>query len=304
VTTRYPLWQQERFVERMDAGQGYIPDAPEMRRETLITSVIDARPIQVLRVAGPTWITLWAAAFTGGAFILPVFHLYTAAVVCGVLAVAAVLVWLYRSAREHPEAESKDAGLGLRLPLYVSGPAAVGWWGMWITMLGDSTAFASLVFGVFFYWTARPDFPPEGAVHADPSLSFLALGLVAGAWALTLGARMLNRRGRGALAMLCLTAGPILALAGGAALVGAVWLPGLAPTTHVYPAMMWALVLWTVAHLGAGVVMQLFCLFGLLTDDFNARRDAPLWNVALFWHFMGLTVLVTVAAVALLPRLV
>ena len=303
VTSRYPLWDQDRFVERIDRGQGYLPDAPEMRRETLITSVIDARPLQVLRVPGPTWITLWAAAFTGGAFILPVFHLYWAAGVSGALAIGTVLLWLYRSARQHPEAEAKDAGLGLRLPLYASGPSSVGWWGMWITMLGDSTAFASLVFGVFFYWTARPDFPPPGALHADLALALLALGCCAAAWALTLGARMLTSRGREGLAMLALTGAPLLAVLGGGALLLAVWLPGLSPTTHVYPAMMWALVLWTAAHLGVGVLMQLFCLLGLLTNDFNARHDAPLWNVALFWHFMGLTVLVTVAAVALLPRL-
>ena len=29
---------------------------------------------------------------------------------------------------------------------------------MLITMLGDMTAFVSLVFGYFFYWTSRPDF--------------------------------------------------------------------------------------------------------------------------------------------------
>ncbi|WP_082483560.1 cbb3-type cytochrome c oxidase subunit I [Rubellimicrobium mesophilum] len=301
VTSRYPLWDQDEFVERANAGQGYIPDAPEMRRETLITSVIDARPIQVLRVAEPTWITLVAAFFTAGAFILPVFHLYTLAGVSGALAIATVVVWLYRSARDHPEAETKDAGLGLRLPLYVSGPAAVGWWGMWITMLGDSTAFASLVFGVFFYWTARPDFPPEGAVHADLPLALASLALIAVAWALTLGARMLNTRGRPWLATLCHAIGPVLTLAGGAALVLAV--RDLDPTTHVYPAIMWALVVWTTAHLGVGVLMQLFCLFGLLTADFGPRHDAPLWNVALFWHFLGLTALVTVACVALLPRL-
>jgi cytochrome c oxidase subunit 1/cytochrome c oxidase subunit I+III len=303
IATRYPVWQQDKLVERMDAGRFYLPDATEMRRETLVTSVIDARPLQVLRVPGPSWITLWAAAFTGGAFILPVFHLYWAAGVSGALATVAVLVWLYRSARAHPGTEMKDAGLGLRLPLYVSGPAAVGWWAMWITMLGDATAFASLVFGVFFYWTARPDFPPDGADHASVALALLALLALAAAWALTLAARMLNKREKGALAMLCLSAGPVLALAGGAALVASVRLPGLDPKAHVYPAMMWALVVWTAAHVVVGVLMQLFCLVGLLTNDFTPRHDAPLWNVALFWHFLGLTVLVMVAVVAGLPRL-
>ena len=46
----------------------------------------------------------------------------------------------------------------LRLPLYASGPASVGWWAMFITMVGDGTAFASLVFGYFFYWTIHRRF--------------------------------------------------------------------------------------------------------------------------------------------------
>ena len=114
---------------------------------------------------------------------------------------------------------------------------------------------------------------------------------------------MVNARGRPWAAALCHAVAPVLAAAGGAALMGAVWLPDLDPTAHVYPATMWVLVLWTVVHIGLGILMNLFCLFGLLVGDFTPRRDAPLWNVSLFWHFLGLTMLVTVCAVAVLPRL-
>ena len=41
-------------------------------RETLVTTTLDAEPIQCLRVPGPSFATLVAAAFTGGVFILPV----------------------------------------------------------------------------------------------------------------------------------------------------------------------------------------------------------------------------------------
>ena len=182
VSTRYPLWDQPKILERIDGGRFYLPDAEEGLRETLVTSVIDARPIQIQRVTGPAWITMAAAGFTGGAFILPTFSIYGPAAICGALAATCVIVWLWTSTARVPEAETKDAGLGLRLPTYASGPDAVGWWGMWITMLGDATAFASLVFGFFFYWTARPDFPPAGAAHADPYLAALFAGLAFGAW--------------------------------------------------------------------------------------------------------------------------
>ncbi|ASJ70601.1 hypothetical protein IMCC3135_02440 [Granulosicoccus antarcticus IMCC3135] len=48
-------------------------------------------------------------------------------------------------------------------------PESAGWWGVWIIMLGDATAFISLVFGFFFYWTTRSDFPPAGSQRLTPS---------------------------------------------------------------------------------------------------------------------------------------
>ena len=101
-------------------------------------------------------------------------------------------MWLWTGTAEIPEKPEKDVGLGLTLPIYVSGPSSVGWWAMFITMIGDLTAFVSLVFGYFFYWTARPDFPPEarrGLVCGGPCLALVLLG---GRWLLTVMARRWN----------------------------------------------------------------------------------------------------------------
>ncbi|WP_235829843.1 cytochrome c oxidase subunit I [Frigidibacter oleivorans] len=301
IHTRYPLWQQERILERMDAGRYYLPDAEAGQRETIITSVIDARPLQVLRLSGPTWVTMLAALFTGGTFILPTFKMYAPALICGVLAAMTVLYWLWTATARIPERETVDAGLGLKLPVYVSGSGSVGWWAMWITMLGDSTAFASLVFGVFFYWTARSDYPPPGSDHADPWLAGAALAAALLSWGLTLVARGLNRRRRRG-ARLALAAALPATMAAGAALFYALRLPGLDPVTHVYPASMWVLVVWAGAHLGLGLVMQGYCLAGLTFGRITPRHDAPMWNVSLYWHFLALTMLVTVATLAVVPR--
>ena len=300
VTSRYPLWDQPQIVERMDAGRYYLPDAEEGKRETLITSVIDAEPLQVQRVTGPAWITHAAAIFTGGAFIFPTFHVYPPAIVCGVLAVACILYWLWTSTARPPEADSKDVGLGLRLPTYASGPASAGWWAMWITMLGDATAFASVIFGFFFYWTARPDFPPEGAAHAEPLLVAIAAAGMVASWGGTLWARGANRRGSVSLARGALVAAPLLAGIGGVALIGSVWM--LEPTTHVYPAILWALAIWVVVHTGVGVIMQGYCLAGSIFGKMTPRYDADIWNVSLFWHFHVLSAVVACAVMGLAPE--
>ncbi|MBE3637625.1 cytochrome c oxidase subunit I [Mangrovicoccus algicola] len=303
ITSRYPLWQQEGLLERMDAGGCYLGDAPEGLRETLITTVLDARPILVQRVTGPTWITLAAAGFTGGLFILPVFKLYWPALACGAGAMAAILWWLWRDTARPPEAARKPVGLGLSLPLYATGPASVGWWGMFITMLGDMTAFASLVFGFFFYWTAGDDFPLPGAGHGQPVLCGLAAACYGGGWAAMRLARGWNRGGRVGRARLARAAAPVLALAGALAMAGAVWLPGLDPASHVYPAMLWAFAVWTVVHSVPGLVMPLYCLAGSLRGKLTPAHDADLWNCTLYWHFLLITALVSAAVLGPIPRL-
>ncbi|WP_299817470.1 cytochrome c oxidase subunit I [uncultured Jannaschia sp.] len=301
ITSRYPLWDQEQIVERMDAGRYYLPDAETGERETLVTSVIDARPLHIQPVTGPAWITHVAAGFTGGAFIFPTFHLYPPAIVCAVLAVAAIIYWLWTSTARPPAQRMRDAGLGLRLPTYASGVNAPGWWGVWITMLGDATAFASLVFGFFFYWTARPDFPPEGALHAAPVWVALATGAFALSWGATVAARRVNRDGAEGRAMALLAGGAALTVLGGAAVILSVL--ALDPVSHVYPALMWALMVWLVAHGGVGLVMQLYCVAGLAAGKLTRDFDADLCNITLFWHFLALTAVTVGAVLGIAPRL-
>src|SRR5690606_37812223 len=113
--------------------------------------------------------------------------------VSGLLAVAAILWWLWTSTAWPPEADSKDADLGLRLPIYVSGPDSVGGWAVWISVLGDATAFASPTFAVSFYWTAQPASPPSAARHARAGAFGLPGAGFAARWSLTVAARHMNR---------------------------------------------------------------------------------------------------------------
>jgi len=161
IDCRYPLWDQDHLMRDVDEGRYYLPDAEEGFRETLVTSVIDAQPQQCLRVPGPTFLAFWSALFTGGAFILATYHWWWLAIASSFVAFILIVTWLWTGTAWIPEQESKDVGLNLTLPIYVSGPTAVGWWAMFITMLADITAFVSLIFGYFFYWTIHRDFPPH-----------------------------------------------------------------------------------------------------------------------------------------------
>ncbi|MGY1424275.1 cytochrome c oxidase subunit I [Lysobacter sp. A289] len=303
INTRYPLWDQPGLMREVDAGHFYLADAPEGKRETLVTSTIDAIPEQCLRVPGATFVTLWAALFTGGTFIFPVFGWYVAAGISAAFALVTILTWLWTGTALIPEKPAKDVGLGLSLPLYASGQASVGWWAMFITMIGDMTAFASLIFGYYFFWTVHDDFPADPAAGPGMLWPSIALGLVLLAWAGTMLARGLNRRDRRVGFYLATGAAATLALAGAAALFAGPWLSGMDPTRHAYPATVWLLVGWTAAHIAIGVIMQLYCIARRAAGRMTAEHDIDICNVTLYWHFVAITVLVTVATIAGFPLL-
>jgi cytochrome c oxidase subunit I+III len=301
IDSQYPLWDQPNFMRDVDEGRFYLPDAEEGKRETLVTTPIDAEPVQCLRVGSNTFLTLVAALTTGGVFIFSTFHWWWLALVSGIAALATILVWLWTGTAPIPEKPEKDVGLGLRLPIYVSGSASVGWWAMLITMLGDFTAFISLVFGYFFYWTARPDFPPDPAPGPGTFWPSMALALLLGAWFLTVMARRWNRADSSALYYAAIGTASALAAAGIAALIAGPWTTGLDPRSHVYAATVWILAIWTAVHAAVGIVMHLYCVARRLAGRMTARHDIDIVNVTLYWHFVAVAAAITVAVTAGFP---
>ena len=303
VNSRYPLWDDKDFLRKIDEGEGYLADAKEGRRETLVTSVLDAQPILVLRVGGPGWLPMIAAIGLGAVFIFMAFKWWLPMGLGAIVFLTAVLRWLWTGTAEIPEKETKDIGGGKRVPLYVSGYKSTGWWAMFITMTGDLTAFLALLFGYFFFWTIHPDFPPPGMFGPGWLWPAISGFLILLAWALTLGARLVNSRGRSGLARLFLLLGALAALGGGLALMAGPWTTGLDPTAHAYPAIVWALVLWILAHLATGMLMQGYGFARLLYGKATPTHDADLWNITLFWHFAAFSGVLTAIVIGGFPYL-
>jgi cytochrome c oxidase subunit I+III len=298
VSSRYPLWDQPDLTGRVDAGEFYLADAPEGKLETLVTTVVEAQPIQCMRVSGPSFLPMTGAAFTGAAFILATFHLYVLAGVSTALAGAAILWWLWRDTAPVPEQEHKDVGLGLLLPIYASGPRSCGWWGMFITMLADVTAFLSLVFAFYYFVAINEDYRLDALAM---EVLWPLMGLV-GAVAVAATTWAVRRRGiGGATGAGVLAAVAVLACLSGAALLVGPAMAGVAPTSHALAAMIWTLLGWSAVHVALGVVMLLFCAAASMTGRLDRMHDAYLWNTELFWHFTSFTVAVSVLVVLLLP---
>ena len=303
ISSRYPLWEQPNFVDDVDKGRFYLPDAEEMKRETLVTTVLDGKPLHCLRVPGPSFMPMIAAIMTGAVFIFATFHWWTLTITAMVLSIASIIIWLWRGTAQIPEKAEKDVGLGLKLPLYKSGPDSIGWWAMFITMTGDATAFVGLIFGYFYFFTIHADFPPPTAVGPGVFWPSIALLLFASAWTAALFARILNRAGRVGPARGLMAAGSVASLAASATLLWGPFTNGLDPSAHVYPATVWVLAIWTAVHGGVGGLMLGYCLARSYADRMTPEYDIDISNVALYWHFAGGTALVTVATLAYFPML-
>jgi cytochrome c oxidase subunit I+III len=304
IDSRYPLWDQPDFVRDVDEGRFYLPDAEEGKRETIITSVIDATPQQVMRLPGPSFLPLIAAVTTGGFFVFGTYHLWWLALASLAAAIGVICYWLWTGTAIIPEKEEKSIGLGKSLPIYVSGSASVGWWAVFITMLASQAAFWCLIFAYFFYWSLRPDFPPAGSEGPGVIWPALGGGLLLTAWTLTLAARSRNRADSPVSFYLALGLAIVLAAAGTAALLAGPWLTGLTPTRHVYDATVWLLVLWSALHVFTGVIMQAYCLARRAAGRMTATHDVDMEDTVLFWHFVTFTVVVTVAVIAGFPLVV
>ncbi len=301
VRSRYPLWEQKTLAAEVNAGEWYLPDAREGRRETLVTSVLDAEPEQVLRVGGTSYVTILSALTLATVFVALTFKWWLLTAAAGSAFLAAVVYWLWNGTNEVPDVPEKDIGHGISLPLYASGVKSTGWWAMFITMTGDASAFASLVFGYFFFWTIHADFTGG---EEGPGLFWplLALALFVLSWAATLGAREANRRGGRSFVNLLLVAAVLLAAAGSAAGLAGPWFTGLDPVRHVYPAIVWLLVIWTAAHGVVGIFMQLYCLARSLAGRMSPAHDMDIRNVTLYWHFMLAAAVITFSVVGLFPE--
>jgi cytochrome c oxidase subunit I+III len=171
-------------------------------------------------------------------------------------------------------------------------------------MLADFTAFMCVIFGYFFFWTIHDDFPPAGMNGPGviwPGIAAVSLLL---AWTFTLLARRWNRMDWAAGFYLGIAAAILLALGGAAALLAGPWFTRLDPSSHVYPATVWLLVIWTAFHVVIGVVMHAYCVARRMARRMTARYDCEIVNVAVYWHFVALTVVITVAVIAGFPLLV
>jgi cytochrome c oxidase subunit I+III len=306
IPSRDPLWDRPELNEEVEKGRWYLPGAPTGGREALVTSPVTGEPEYILQIPGePSWSPFIGAVFTAAFFLLLTVKLVVPALVCGVVAVAAVLVWMWDT-DPGPTREPADIGGGIVLPVYMTGSSSHSWWGTVVFLLVAASILACLVFAHFYLWTVHGEaWPPDGARlpgFAWPGAA--ALLYLAGSALVALGSRRLDAgawSGPWGFFRLALGAAVVLAALAFAAHLYGYWQAGLRPADSGYAATVYAFVALQGQFAAALLVMGLFTLAKSFAGMLDGVRRQTFDNTMLMWHYTTAQALVTLAIVQLFP---
>ncbi len=287
ITSRDPLWDQPGLKEDVNAGRYYLPGALTDRRETIITSPIEAAPQYLARLPGPGWTPVLAAVFTAAFFLLLTVKFVTLAAICAVLAVIIILAWMWDSDPE-PVA-TVDVGGGARLPTYVSGPSSHSWWAMVILLLVGGVLYLSYIFSYLYLWTVSPQAWPAANGQAIPSLAWSAVSgilLLSSSAMMFVASRLLAQRrliGWLFVPLMLLATAAMLASLG--VEIAAHWETGLRANVSSYGAMVYLASFLQLQLVLPLVIMMGFVLARWLAGRLNRVRRVTFDNLHLFWQY-------------------
>ena len=213
VSAREPLWMQAGLPQEVEAGRHWLPGTVFGGRETLVTSVRDAHPLYLLRLPGDGWRPFIAAAGTAGFFLLLTAEQTLLAFGCALVAVVAVLQWLWCADRS-PPVQAAQVAQAVVLPVGAGHwSRSHAWWAMIVLIAVDMTVFACFVYAHLHAAMAADVCPPPGAALPGLRWPLASAGLLGASALLFWGAtralhspmpgRQRSLRAQMALAMAC-----------------------------------------------------------------------------------------------------
>lgn len=293
-----PLWSEPRLADDVEAGRYFLPGTATGARETLVTSPLQAEPQYVQLMPGPSWWPFLAALFTAGFFLLLTVKATTLGAVCGVAAVFCIMRWVWENDR-HDAPMQVDAGAGIMLPTYVTGPQSHGWWAAVLLCVVLGMIFLMAMFSYLYLLNAQPEAWRVAAPRRTlvPGLLLLAAS-AALAWAARPVMARLSRGSGLSAAMLTLSA---LCLAAALAVdVHDWWSAGLRGPASGQGAAVYAMLAWHASVVAAVLLSAVFYVARWLRGLAPAPANKTLEALRVLFLYAALEG----AAGLLLPRLV
>ncbi len=303
IESHDPLWRHPALRTEVEEGAHYLPGTGTGHRETVLTSSGDARPQQVLQLPNDSWVPFLAAAATAAFFMLLTLKAQVIASCCGLLAVALILFWLWKTDRR-PQRQSVDIGGGFVLPVYVTGPDSHSRLSMLVLLTVLAVVYACLLFAYGYIWSGNPEaWPPSGRGLPEATGTWLAAAAwVASLIAFGLAHRCLPGRQSRTAFTLSMLLGLALTTAAYAFDLYGHMQAGLLPQEHAYDAIVASLLAYQGALWLVSAVMVLYLLLRSGCRLLDAIHSVSFDNCRLYWNYMAVQNLLSLAILTGLPR--
>jgi cytochrome c oxidase subunit I+III len=185
VTSRYPLWEQPDLHSgdpKVAAFLRAFGRWPLQWRGALATSTTEARPEEVIRVAGPSIWPFVAACGTVLLFIGEMIH--NLALLAGSAVLIGVAVVLWNRPEPDPAGEDEEEAFEAEhgVPVRTVDSRTLAAWGMGLALLVVGIAFSTALLSYFYLRAANAEWPPPGIGNPPlgPALASAAAVLAAG----------------------------------------------------------------------------------------------------------------------------
>lgn len=306
VRSRHPLWDQEALHEGKEHEETVVESLslyPTDYRAQLVTSALDARPLEVIRISGPS---IWPVVAAVGAMLFSFFLIYDLTLLAGaagVVVAVAVIAWHRGNRPDHPEDPQKVAAFERITNIEISGSNSplMNRWTMMIALIILSIIVFTLILVHLYLRLNSTLWPPEGIAVPNALFPGIAAGLmIVGAFTHLYAVLGFNR-----LSIDGMRLGLIGATLCGVVVIGLLFLHvgqiGFTPQTHAYGSSFFALGVVILALVGVGTLISGVTAFWVGRNDTPPKDYAYLRVIALFWYGITALSLIVFAVLYVVP---
>jgi len=302
VTSRHPRWGGDEPApdERVSAAVALLDHAPVGWRGAIVVSAVEARPIAVVHVPGPTIVPLVVSVGFVGLLAAALVDSAALAVLGVAVTLAGVVGWFWPRASERRALDELGERRPGRLPLAVAGTLSNGWWSTVVFVLVLAVALVTLVASYLYLGDGTLAWAPRAPALA-PGL--IAVTVVLGHGGATAGAALAVRRRAMSTTRLMLAAATALGVSAIGAGLTAYRALAISPAADAYGSIVLGLFGFQALVIALDIAMLVLAQLWAWAAPGDPRGHAVVFNAALVGTFTALSGVVIVVLVYLTPRL-
>lgn len=306
VRSRHPLWEQESLHKGTPEEEALVHTLarwPREYRAQLVVSTLDARPQEIVRIAGPS---IWPLVASVGAMLFSFFLIYDLLLLSGLSALVtgfALIAWhaTNRVTKEDEPELVAEFERRTGVPIVGAKSPAMNRWTMVLVIAALAIIVGTLLFVHLYLRIEAPQWPPENITLPSPLVPGIAVAtLIGGAIMHFIAGGGIRPNGIRRLGV-GLLGGSLLGAVGVVLLV----LTGLQlPFTHqtnAYGSSFYALAVVQLILMLIGILMSVVTAYWVLRSGAPPTDYDYVREIGLYWYAIAAFGLVIFAVLYLVP---